>query len=158
MKNTLWLGLFCIAVSFSLDQLTKLTVLNFANTLGAGVKVFPFVNLVLGHNSGVSFGLLNSVPSWGLVLLSLLIIGCLVSWLWQSTSSLTVCALGLVIGGALGNLIDRLRHGAVTDFLDFHVGEYHWPAFNMADTAIVCGVGIILVTTLFDQRKGEKNE
>lgn len=155
MKKTLFLGLVCIAISFFLDQLTKLAVLSSSNKFSNVIEIFPFFNLVLSHNIGVSFGLLKFAPWWGLAALSLLIIGCLAKWLWKAESFISACALGMIIGGALGNLIDRLRHGAVTDFLDFHIGEYHWPAFNLADTAIVCGVGIILAVTLFNQTKGE---
>jgi signal peptidase II len=155
VKNTVVLGSFCIIIVFFLDQLTKLAVLNSSSLLSGGVEVFPFFNLVIGRNSGISFGLLHAAPSWGLSFISIFIIGCLLVWLWQSTSVVTTCAVGMIIGGALGNLIDRLRYGAVTDFLDFYIGEYHWPAFNLADTAIVCGVGVILITTLFGQTAGE---
>jgi len=76
------------------------------------------------------------VPWWGLVVLATAIMAWLLIWLWRAPDRLTAAALGLVIGGALGNVIDRLRYQAVPDFLDFHFGTYHWPSFNLADVAI----------------------
>lgn len=74
-------------------------------------------------------------------------------WLWRTRSRLGGMALGLIIGGALGNIADRMRWGGVTDFLDFHFDTYHWPAFNFADVAIVCGVGLLLWESLIETRR-----
>ncbi|MCP5933988.1 signal peptidase II, partial [Klebsiella pneumoniae] len=82
---------------------------------------------------------------WLLILLTGAVTAGLLVWLTRVQSRLQAAALGLVIGGALGNLVDRLRHGAVTDFLDFHVQGYHWPAFNLADSGIVLGVALLLI-------------
>ncbi|HBF18438.1 MAG TPA: signal peptidase II, partial [Verrucomicrobiales bacterium] len=101
----------------------------------------------LGFNRGVSFGLLNDLGSWGPIVLSSLavvIVGFLLVWLWKSERTIDRMAISLVIGGALGNLMDRIRVGAVTDFLDFYVGAYHWPAFNLADTSIFVGAGLLI--------------
>lgn len=105
------------------------------------IPVTGFFNLVLGFNTGVSFGLFGQAPAWLLMAFTLAIVAGLLVWIHRSDSRLTASALGLVVGGALGNLLDRLRQGAVTDFLDFYIGSYHWPAFNLADVAIVCGEG-----------------
>ena len=83
------------------------------------------------------------VPWWGLVVLATAIMAGLLIWLWRAPDRLTAAALGLVIGGALGNVIDRLRYQAVPDFLDFHFGTYHWPSFNLADVAIFCGAALL---------------
>jgi signal peptidase II len=83
-----------------------------------------------------------------LVGFALLISGALVVWLARETRMLTRLALGLVLGGAVGNAIDRLRFGAVVDFLDFHALGYHWPAFNVADSAIVIGAGLLVLESL----------
>ena len=111
------------------------------------------INLVLGFNTGVSFGLFGQAPAWLLMAFTLAIVAGLLVWIHRSDSRLTASALGLVVGGALGNLLDRLRQGAVADFLDFYIGSYHWPAFNLADVAIVCGVGLLLVESVLARGK-----
>ncbi|SDB71670.1 signal peptidase II [Belnapia rosea] len=144
-------GLAFAALAFTIDQVTKAAALAAAPTLMGGMTVLPFFDLVLVHNRGVTFGLLASdhpAGRWLLILLtSAISIGLLV-WLIRAQSRTQAAALGLIIGGALGNLVDRLRHGAVTDFLDFHAQGYHWPAFNLADSSIVLGVALLLITEL----------
>lgn len=105
------------------------------------VPVTAFFNLALGWNRGVSFGMLSglALPPWSLALLALAVSAILLIWLWRTPSWLVSCGLGLLVGGALSNALDRLRYGAVTDFLDFHLAGWHWPAFNLADAGIVCG-------------------
>nr|CAD6438505.1 signal peptidase II [Rhizobium sp. Q54] len=137
-------GIGCALAAFSLDQGTKALALG-TPALAHGVEVLPVLNLVLVRNHGVSFGMLGGVvPWWGLILLSLAIVAALVVWLWRSETWQASVALGLIIGGALGNVIDRARFQAVTDFLDFHLAGYHWPAFNLADVAVVCGVALLM--------------
>lgn len=149
------LGIACAAAAFALDQATKALALG-SPALTGGVEVLPVFNLVLVRNHGVSFGMLGGIaPWWALILLGLAIVAALAVWLWQSQSRLVSMALGLVIGGALGNVIDRLRFQAVTDFLDFHLAGYHWPAFNLADVAIVCGAALLLADgLLWEKRRG----
>lgn len=139
------IGLACIAAAFVADQASKAVALAFAAHPAAGIEVLPIFNLVLTHNRGASFGLFGGLPWWALVLIGLMVSVVLSGWPRRTYSRLTDAALGLVIGGALGNALDRVRRGAVTDFLDFHIGTYHWPAFNLADLAIVGGVGSLLV-------------
>ncbi|MFC7693690.1 signal peptidase II [Paeniroseomonas aquatica] len=113
--------------------------------------MLPFLDLVLVHNRGVTFGLLASdhpAGRWLLILLTGTITVALLVWLRRAQNRTQAAALGLIIGGALGNLMDRLRHGAVTDFLDFHAQGYHWPAFNLADSGIVLGVALLLIAEL----------
>lgn len=123
-------------------------------------ELAPVFNLVLGWNHGVSFSILNhgdtSHNALLLSLLTLVIVGGLVVWLARTTARPLAMALGLVIGGAVGNLIDRLRVGAVADFLDFHIGVWHWPAFNLADSAISIGAVIIVLDSLFAARNSSK--
>ena len=78
----------------------------------------------------------------------------LIIWLMRAANRLTAIALGLIIGGALANILDRLRHGAVTDFLDFYVAAYHWPAFNLADVGIVSGVSLLLLESVWPRGEG----
>lgn len=125
------------------------------------IELAPFFNLVLGWNRGVSFSILNhGDTSRNPLLLSLLtaaIVAGLLVWMARVDSRRLAVALGLVVGGAVGNLVDRLRVGAVADFLDFHVGLWHWPAFNLADSAITVGAVIIVLDSLFAPRKSSKN-
>ena len=140
-----------------LDQLTKGWVLH-SLTLGAQVPVVNgFFNLVHVHNRGAAFGLLAGLsPTFaplffiGTTSLVLAVVGYL---LWRLPPSHTRSALGysLIIAGAAGNLLDRLRLGVVVDFLDFYLGTYHWPAFNVADTLVCLGAGVLVWVILKDE-------
>ena len=142
------LGLPIALGGFFLDQATKWLVLNYVMIPPRVIPVTDFFNLVLGYNSGVSFGLFGEAPAWILMTFTLAIAVGLLVWIKQTDNRLTAAALGLIVGGAMGNLLDRLRQGAATDFLDFYIGGYHWPAFNLADVAIVCGVGLLLIESV----------
>lgn len=120
------------------------------------IKVLPFFNLVMVWNKGISFGLFNESSAWGaiiLIALSLAITGLFVLWLVKSSAHLQNIALALVIGGALGNVIDRFRFGAVIDFLDFHIAGLHWPAFNVSDSCIVIGVLLLILHSFSPEYK-----
>ncbi|GAB4241539.1 MAG: signal peptidase II [Methyloligellaceae bacterium] len=138
-------GVACAAIALALDQASKALALAATPRLAGGVEILPVFDLVLVRNSGVSFGLLGSVPWPALAFIGLIIVAILAAWLWRVQTRLLAGALGLVIGGALGNVLDRARSGAVTDFLDFHLAGYHWPAFNLADIAVVAGTGLLLL-------------
>ena len=135
----------CIAVAaFVTDQATKALASANAEALAGGLGVFPGFNLVLHRNSGVSFGMLSDVSPFILVALALVIAAWLAVLAIRTERSSDAVGYGLILGGALGNIADRVRFGGVTDFLDFYIGETHWPAFNLADTAIFCGVVVLL--------------
>ena len=141
------------------DQISKWWILADVMSPPAVIPVTPFFNLVLVWNRGVSFGILNHSSPWVPWLLSALAAAICVGlfiWLRRAESRWLATALGLIIGGALGNLIDRLRFGAVVDFLDVHASGYHWPAFNVADAAITVGVGILLIDALIAGREERK--
>ena len=141
--NSRVLGGLCAIAALGLDQGTKALALN-APALERGVEILPFLNLVRVLNDGVSFGMLSGVvPWWGLIALAGVIVAWLLIWLWRAPDRLTAAALGLIIGGALGNILDRVRYQAVPDFLDFHYGSYHWPSFNLADVTIFCGAALL---------------
>ncbi|MGE5147213.1 MAG: signal peptidase II [Candidatus Eiseniibacteriota bacterium] len=153
------LGLGLAVAVILLDQLTKWYVVAVLMAPPRVIEVTGFFNLALVWNRGVSFGMLGGDGGAGWWLLSLVavaIVGGLLFWLWRADRPILAVALGLVIGGAIGNVIDRLRLGAVADFLDFHLGGYHWPAFNLADSAITVGVVALVVPTLFGGRKTPK--
>lgn len=120
------------------------------------IKILPFFNIVMVWNKGVSFGMMNSGENAAiLIMLSLAVSFVFLIWLFRSTSKMQCLCLAMVIGGALGNVIDRVRFGAVADFLDFHVAGYHWPAFNIADSAIVAGVILLMIHSLFLDQKAK---
>lgn len=148
-----WLiGPMAIGVALAADQISKAIVLRHAETLSRGVEVMPGFDLVLGRNDGVAFGLFGGAGPWTLVALAAVIVTWLLIAMLRTKRRREAAAYGAVIGGAVGNVVDRLRHGAVTDFLDFHVAQWHWPAFNVADVAIVCGVAGILLFDVTKQR------
>jgi signal peptidase II len=149
----LFLALLIVVV----DQWTKIEILRLFSEPRGVVSVTPFFNLVLVFNQGVSFGLFNDnhVGSDIFALLATTVTVALILWLAQVKEALSAVGLGLLIGGAVGNIIDRLRIGAVVDFLDFHVYDWHWPAFNVADSAVVVGVALLLLQSLvFDKKNG----
>ena len=120
------------------------------------LHVLPFFNLVMVWNKGVSFGMLNQTGDHGPLLLTavtLLITLGFGVWLARAKNPTLCLALSLIIGGALGNVIDRIRFGAVADFLDFHAFGVHFPAFNLADSSICIGIALLLVHSLFFDRK-----
>lgn len=96
-----------------------------------------------------------NLPPWTLALFSFGVAAVLLVWLGRTTSIPVRTGLGLLVGGALGNATDRVRHGAVTDFLDFYVVGWHWPAFNIADAGIVCGVALLVLGAIIVNRSNE---
>ena len=151
-------GLATAVVVAILDQLSKAAVLaHFAgHSLGNRETITSFFNFALTYNRGISFGLFNGGTGLNSVIFSLAaaaIVAVLVFWLSRVESPFLAVAIGLIIGGAIGNVIDRIRLGAVVDFLDFHVGSLHWPAFNVADSAICIGVAAMLLDGLLLRRE-----
>ena len=146
-----WLAL--AAVVLAGDYFSKAWVLS-AFHLYESVEVTSFFNLVLVMNPGASFSFLANAGGWQkwfFIVLALAVSVWLVVLIRRHAHErLMPAALSLVVGGALGNVIDRLRFGAVVDFLDFHLGRWHWPAFNIADSAITVGVILLLWQQFFD--------
>jgi len=125
----------------------------------AQFEILPFYNIVLVWNYGVSFGMFNNQSTENAFLLvgiSLVIAFILLIWMLGSPSKYASLGLALAIGGAFGNIIDRVRFGAVIDYIDIHAMGYHWPAFNVADSAIVVGIGIVIIQSLFFEKKADK--
>ncbi|MCF7748938.1 signal peptidase II [Sulfitobacter sp. M39] len=139
------IGICTAVAALAADQASKAFVLANAEALATGVAVFPGFNLIFHRNYGVTFGFSQNVPWWVLALVATAVVLFLVVSLIRATQAAEAVAYGMVIGGALGNIVDRLRFEGVTDFLDFYLGTVHWPAFNLADVFVVCGVGILLI-------------
>ncbi|MCH7555668.1 MAG: signal peptidase II [Proteobacteria bacterium] len=144
------LGLAVASVIVIADQIIKWWAIGLLAEQPYGIEVLPFFNLVLVWNQGISFGIFGGglLPPWLLGGVALAVALALVIWLRKAETRLLAATIGLVIGGALGNVVDRFRFGAVADFLDFHWAGYHWPAFNLADAAISVGVVILLLDAL----------
>jgi signal peptidase II len=144
-------------LTLAIDQLSKQLILAYLQKSGPVVQVIDeFFRLVIVWNRGVSFGMLGgdrSLPAWALSAVAIAVCIGLFIWLRRVGSKFTGWGIGLVMGGAIGNVIDRARWGAVFDFADFYVGQWHWPAFNIADSAIVVGVAFLLLDSLIGERK-----
>lgn len=152
------LGLGIAAAALALDQIVKTAVVAYFGGAPASIPLTPFFNLVMVWNRGVSFGLFGAaaLPPWLLAALAFAIAVGLTVWLARITDRVTAIGVGLLIGGALGNVADRLRFGAVVDFLDFHWGVRHWPAFNLADVAITTGVAVLIIDSLLNRAEKPK--
>ena len=146
-----------VAITVIADQATKEFLLRYFLKGGEIVTVIDgFFRLVSVWNPGVSFGFLGgdkALPPWVLSVVAVAVCIGLLMWLRRIDRPLTGWGIGLVMGGAIGNVIDRARWGAVFDFADFHVGQWHWPAFNVADSAIVVGVGLMLIDSLIGEKR-----
>ncbi len=154
-------GLPVAAAIIALDQATKFWVVLDIMSPPRIIEVTSFFNLVMVWNRGASFGLFASQSPWTPVFLgclAVLISVALGVWMYRATSRWLATALGMVIGGALGNAIDRVLYGAVADFLDFHAYGYHWPAFNVADISISVGVVMLLFDGLIEKRRNNRLE
>ena len=151
VNKTQVLGILAVVGAVATDQVTKAWVVASADTLKDGIAVFPGLNLTFHRNDGVTFGLLGGAPWWGLLLLALIICAWLLIMMLRTERSIEAIAYGAIIGGALGNVVDRIHYGAVTDFLDFFIGSAHWPTFNMADVFIVGGAGLLLVVPVIQR-------
>jgi len=152
VRHPLRWGLALAALVVVLDQVTKYAVFAGLRPPLGGLEVTSFFNIVTTWNRGVSFGLFASGSAWTPILLTglaLVVAAALAWWLRRAENRVVVVALGLIIGGALGNAIDRALYGAVMDFLDFHWAGWHWPAFNVADSGITVGAALLVWDALF---------
>jgi signal peptidase II len=159
--NLMPLGLVAGLLVLVADQASKWWVLNGLDLPELRqVVLLPVLNLTMVWNRGVTFGLLNGLGNWGHVLLAgiaLAVVVALGFWLRRAESRLVAVAIGSIAGGAIGNVIDRVRFGAVVDFIHAHVatpwGDYSWYVFNVADAAIVCGVAALILDSQLSKRR-----
>lgn len=148
----LWLSVFILII----DQASKIFITKlFADQ--AIIEVFPFLNLVLSHNAGAAFGFLHSADGWQRWLfigIALIISGFVIHWLYHGRGSRwTACAVALILGGAIGNLYDRIAYEYVIDFIDVHIGSWHYATFNIADSAICVGAAMWILEIFKSSRK-----
>lgn len=151
-NQSFYWGLGLASVVLFLDQLSKWWIVNIVMQPPQVIPVTSFFNLVMGWNKGISFGLFHgdsAFNTWGLPAIALLITAVLLVWMWRAQGMMISIAIGSIIGGALGNVVDRIRFGAVADFLDFHGFGFHWPAFNLADAGITIGAVLLIYDSLF---------
>ena len=121
------------------------------------IEVLPFFNWVMVWNEGISFGMFQNGGTMFLIIATTIVSLLFAIWLSRTTGWLQSISLGMVIGGAMGNVIDRLHFGAVVDFLNFHVMGWHYPAFNVADSAITIGIALLVFDGVFLESKRNKN-
>jgi len=156
MLKWLWLSLLVIV----LDQLSKLWVVS-EFELYQSIELMPYLNLTYVHNMGAAFSFLSSAGGWQRWFFSVIsVVAVLVLLVWlkrlKSTEKLLAVSMSLILGGAVGNLYDRLAYGYVIDFLDAYYQKWHWPVFNIADSAIVLGVGLMLLDMLVTPNQEDK--
>ncbi|HUT99655.1 MAG TPA: signal peptidase II [bacterium] len=154
----LWLALVALVI----DQASKIAI-TLTIPQRHGVIVIPgFFNLVHGQNSGVVWGFMRGVPGMAYVFMAIqaLVSLAMVAWLGlgRDISKLQLWGFGFILGGALGNLVDRIRLGGVVDFLDFKFGSFTWPTFNAADTCVVVGVGLVILSLIIAEVRSHKKK
>jgi len=147
------------AAVFALDRFTKWIIESRVSFLDTYTVIPGFFDIVHSQNRGVAFGIFNDgVSAWRTPLLLLfslaaVLVVAVILWNAERLDRLSLAAFSLILGGAAGNVFDRVLWGRVTDFLEFYVGDYHWPTFNMADSAIVIGSGLLLLELLRPKRQ-----
>jgi signal peptidase II len=127
------------------DQITKY-IINYYIGIYDSVRIFPFLHIVNVRNTGAAFGMLKGIDSNFFIFISIIAIVFVIIMLKKKTYN--SFGLSLLLGGAIGNLIDRLIYGYVIDFIDISFGRFHWPAFNVADSSLTIGIAIILITSI----------
>jgi signal peptidase II len=154
------LGILVALAVLVADQASKWWIVNGLDLPGLRtVALLPVLNLTYVENRGVTFGLLNSLGSWGAPVLgigALAVVSLLGVWLARAERALVAGAVGAIAGGAVGNVIDRLRFGFVVDFIHAHAWGWSWYVFNVADAAIVCGVAALLLDGLFKRQQDDR--
>ncbi|MEO8758646.1 MAG: signal peptidase II [Devosia sp.] len=148
-RNGLWLSLLFGLIAFAADRVHKYVQVGlFHWPEGYFTPVTPFFDLGLVFNPGISYGLLGSMPLWAIAILVVAALCALLVWWWRATALLIRSGLAFCIGGAASNALDRVIYGSVADFFHFHVGDWSFYIFNVADAAITLGVGLLLLDLL----------
>ncbi len=155
MRRFLWIS----GIVIVLDQATKIGMASWLS-IYESVAVLPGLNLILAHNTGAAFSFLaghDGWQRWFFIVLAVVVSLGLYYWLSvHAKHKMEAVAISLILGGALGNMIDRLLYGYVIDFIDVYYKNMHWPAFNIADSAIVLGAGVLVLDSLLDKNGGKE--
>jgi signal peptidase II len=157
------LGFGLAILTFAVDQIIKATIMLGIDLPGrGGIELLPIFRLLWVENHGISMGFLtadSAMDRWLLVAMTGAIAVAVIVWLWRERNKADACALGLVLGGAFGNITDRVRLGYVADFLDLHFGDWHpFLVFNVADAAITIGVLLLVLRALFARAPAPASE
>lgn len=157
--SKLWRGLMVAAIALALDQATKYWILQTIPSLGSSIPLTSFFELVLVKNRGVSFGLFSQFHldlSLAFSLFAILVSGVMLVWISRAKTAWILYGLGFIVGGAIGNMLDRLLLSSVVDFLHFHYKNFSFPAFNIADAAITGGVILMFIDGWIEFKGVEK--
>lgn len=136
------------------DFITKRMILKWVKPYES-IDLLPFLNIVHVKNEGAAFGLFTTLGNSIFVIISIVAIIVIIAYLARIKGNLEIVSISLILGGAIGNLVDRLTIGKVVDFVDFFVGKWHWPAFNVADSALTVGILLFLLASIRESRKTE---
>ena len=153
----MFFGIITAFLALLADQISKFIV-DTHLVVEKPLEICDYFNLIKVWNTGISFSMFNNYGNVGkvvLILFAVAVVVFLLRWMYNETSRAKIFTLALIVGGALGNVVDRVRAGAVLDFLDFHYGTLHWPAFNLADTFICIGAFMLIYMEIFSNRKKE---
>jgi len=142
-----YLSIITTSFVILLDYLTKKLVVKYVGQSGA-IPVLPFLRIVYVQNKGAAFGLFQDVGNTVFIIVSLIAIILIILYQLNLKKGLEIFSFSLILGGATGNLIDRLTVGSVIDFIDLFIGRWHWPAFNVADSALTVGIVLFLMSNL----------
>ena len=151
-ERTALLGATVALIALAADQILKSWAHAWVGSHG-DIRPFPGLNIIATSNTGVAFSLAQGIAPSLLVALGIMLSAVFCAWLLRTRSYAHATGLGLAIGGALGNVVDRLRFGSVRDFIDVYWGSHHWPAFNLADVVIVSGLALLI---LFPEQRARK--
>lgn len=155
-KKSLFIGITIAFFITVFDLISKIYIFSLIEKTNQNqIVITSFFSLVQVLNKGISFGMFNGIKNSQVIfsLLQTFIAIILTFWLLKTNNLYISIALGLIIGGAFGNIIDRIINGAVADFLDFHINSYHWPAFNLADSSVFIGVTMLIFEEIFNKKK-----
>lgn len=152
-------GLIAAVTAFAMDRISKWWFIDIFELPSKGVvEILPIFDVVMVWNRGVSFGFLEGLGRWPLIILNVLIVGVLIFWLKKADSKMLAASLGLVIGGAIGNIYDRFMFEAVADFFQFHWQNWYFAVFNVADSFIFIGAVLLIFNSSFGSDAEKQNK
>ena len=155
IKNNFW-NIFFIFIIFIIDRISKIAIINSTEKFGEkNIEVNSFLNLNLIWNDGIAFGLFsfNDKIYYNILTIIIILITLIILWMITKTAKFEKIAFIMIFGGSIGNIFDRLYYSSVPDFIDFHINNFHWFIFNVADIFITLGVMLLIFLELFTKKK-----